>query len=297
MQRHRILLTATLLTALTLTACSGGAATTAAPGTTSAGTSPVTTAAATTTPATLPVTTPVQTTTPATLPPATTSASSGSEVGEAFKQSYLTLDQLDSYRVTTETKSNVFGTEMVSTTVMDSFPKEKLYKITSEMAGMTSVSYMVDDVVYTQLPDGKWSKMTMETTGVPPTEAIEEIPDTEWPMMFSQQKTADGYVIKTIRPLTLEEMMKLGSTPGSPGGSAMPEDIEGTEEIDLTYEMEMKLDQNYRPVTTDMTMKMEIEGMKMDSEIKMVYSDFDAVESFKIPQAALDAPEMTIPQP
>lgn len=297
MQRHRIILSATLLAALTFTACSGGGGTTtAAPGTTAPGTSPVTTAA-TTTPVTLPVTTAVQTTTPATLPPATTSASSGSEVGQAFKQSYLTLDQLDSYRVTTETKTNVFGTDMISTTVMDSFPKEKKYKITTEVAGMSSESYMLDDVVYTKLPDGKWSKMTMDTTGVPPSEAIEEIPDAEWPTMFSQEKTADGYLIKTIRPLTMKEMMKLGSTPGSPGGSAIPEDMEGLEEIDLTYEMEMKLDPNYRPITTDMTMKMDVEGMKMDSEIKMVYSDFDAVKSFEIPQAALDAPEMTVPQP
>lgn len=290
------ILIATALTALTFTACSGGTTgTAAASGTTTPSTLPPATSA----PATMPPVTTAIVTTPATQPatvPSTTSASgTGSgPVSTAFLKSAAWMSSLDSYRMTTTSTTQVMGQTTKSTSVMDFFPKESKYKMVSEAAGVKVESYMVDQKVYSKMPDGSWSYIKIDTEEIPPEESLKQISEIEFQDMFVFESTADGYRLKTRRPLTMDELTKLG-TPGS--DSSVPEGMEDLEDLEISYEMEMLLDQEYRNTETYMTMKMKMAEMSIDADIKMVYSDFNQVPDFELPSAAKDAKEMTIPAP
>lgn len=300
--KHSIrILIASATAAMMLSACSGGGTdTTAPPDTTTPVTSPATMPPTTTLPETQPSTTAVQTTTPATMP-GTTSAGPAvpdHDVARAFQRSAELMASIDSYRITTTTETSVFGQATETTSVMDYFPKLKRYKMTMEVEGMKMETYVIDDLIYSQMPDGSWTKMTMETPELTPEESLAQIHEVEFFDLFIHEKTSDGYVLKTRRPLTIEEMMKLGAAAGNVGGTQEPEGLgELGEDLQMSYEMEIHLDEDYRNDETHMKMLMKLGEMDMDSQIHMVYSDFNSVAPFELPANAENAREISIPEP
>lgn len=301
--KHSIrILIASATAAMMLSACSGGGTdTTAPPDTTTPLTSPVTLPSTAAPPATQPSTTANQTTAPASLPPATTTAGPAEpdhEVAAAFRKSADIMAAIDSYRITTTTETSVFGQATETTSIMDYFPKLKRYKMTMEVEGMTMETYVIDDQIYSQMPDGSWTKMTMAAPEMTPGESLDQIHDVGFFDLFIHEKTSNGYVLKTRRPLTIAEMMKLGTAAGNVGGTQDPEGLgELGEDLEMSYEMEIRLDDSYRNEETHMKILMKLGEMDMDSQIRMVYSDFNSVAPFELPATAENAKEISIPEP
>ena len=302
------IITVTAAAILTISACSsGGTTTSGALSATDAVTSTVT-SADTTTPSTTVAegttsTTAIETTTTettsigTTTPETTTSAPSQSngKVADAFLKSAEFMAALDSYRVTNETKSNTFGMDIETTTVMDYFPKENSYKTVIDVGGMKMESYMVDNKTYTQIPGGEWMLMIIDDPEPTAEEALEEFNFEELSDLFSYEETNDGYVLKTKRTLTNEEMEKLG--PAFGGVDDGQDDEELDEDVEIAYDLEIHLNKDYSNDETMMKMVMSMEGMVVESEVHAVYSNFNELESFTLPEEAKNAKELDFPMP
>lgn len=302
-------------TIFTLSACSNGGTTTTAAleGTTSL------TSTASTTPVTTPVTTPPETaltstTMSTTTPPATattaiatttpqsttetktsTPAKSDGDVAHAFQKSVEFMTSLDSYRVTNLMKSNTFGMNIETTTIMDYYPKENSYKTVIDVGGMKIESYLIGNQIYTNIPGSGWMLRVMDEPEPTAEEALSEFKTDELLDLFSFEETAEGYILKTKRALTNLEMDKLG--PAFGGLSDGQDENEMEDDIKIAYELEMHLNKNYSNNETLMTMVITMEEMVVNSEVHAVYSDFNKLEPFKLPEEAKDAQEIKFPMP
>ena len=298
-------------TIFTLSACSNGGTTTTAAleGTTSLTsaeiTTPVTTPADTAlTSTTMPTTTPPATATTAiatTTPQSTsetktsTPAQSDGDVAKAFQKSVEFMTSLDSYRVTNLMKSNTFGMNIETTTIMDYYPKENSYKTVIEVAGMKMESYLIGNQIYTNIPGSGWMLTVMDEPEPTAEEALSEFKTDELIDLFSFEETAEGYILKTKRALTNLEMDKLGPAFGGLSDGQDANEIE--DDIKIAYELEIHLNKNYSNNKTLMTMVINMEEMVINSEVQAVYSDFNKLEPFKLPEEAKDAQEITFPMP
>jgi hypothetical protein len=284
----------TLMTALvvmmTVTACSSATTSTTTPGTAPAVTKPA---------VTTPAATPAQTQ-PATKPAATTPEVSlfESESSRAFKKSTQLMNDLTSYRMTMVSESDSMGTDLAVTMVMDYFPKKNEYKIITETMGTKTESYQIDGKMYSKTMDNEWQMMTIEPTEQSTVEKVQTIDGKEFDEMFSYEKTGDGYLIKSRRPLTLDELIKLGNRPGDPGSSVSLEDMgELGEEMDMTFEMEIQLDNEYRNKVNHLVTTTKLMDMTITSKMTTTFSDYNNVEPIVLPAEALNAKELTIPEP
>lgn len=304
------ILMAAAMTVMTLAACSTPApSTTAAAGTTAAGTSDATTAGVTqpvTTPATLPVTTPAttspSTTATATMPPATTTAvkpvNHTSDVANVYIKSAEAMTKLNSFRITSTTQSEIMGMTIDTKSVIDMFVKEKKSKISTTVMGQTSDMYLMDKKMYMNNPtDGSWMYIPADDLDEPGMETVEQaklVTDKEYMDMFSFEKTADGYKIKTKKPLSLADFAKLGNNPNTTGVADPLDPVDET--LDMTYELEMSFNKDYYMTENIMTMNTVIDKETMVNHMTMTYSDFNKVPAIKLPAEALNAKEFTIPE-
>ena len=307
MKKQIRIITVTAAAILMISACSSGGTTTSA-GTSADTTTPSSTVAESTTSTTTPETTTPETTTTETTTTETTTtettttetttsapSQSNGKVADAFRKSAELMAALDSYRVTNAIKSNTFGMDIETTTVMDYYPRENSYKTVMDMNGMVMESYMVDNKTYTQIPGGEWMLMIIDDPEPTAEEALEEFDSDKLLDLFSFEETQDGYILKTKRTLTNEEMEKLG--PAFGGVDDGQDDEELDEDVEIAYDLEIHLNKDYSNNETMMKMVMSMDGMVVESEVHAVYSHFNELEPFKLPEEAKDAKEMDFPMP
>lgn len=304
MNRKLNIMIAAAVTVMTLSACSNPATTTTtaqtSAATTNAATQAVTTPAAT--PAvTIPATTTPSTTAAATMPPATTTAGQPvthtSDLANVYIKSAEAMAKLDSFRITTESQMDLMGMKIDTKSVMDMFPKIKKSKISSSFGDQTTEMFLTDKKMYMKGPDNSWMYFTADDNSemdLGNLDQIKAITDQEYMDMFNYEKVADGYKIKTNRPLSLDVFEKLNNLSGSTGA---PNPLETpVDPSDMTYEMEMLMNKDYYMTETTMTMTTMIEGKANVTTMKTMYSDFNKVPAFTLPPEALNAKEFTIPQ-
>lgn len=257
--------------------------------TTQQGTTPSTTAASTQ-PATAPSTTAAGTQAAATT---SSSPATGDRVAEIMNRSTAAMEDLDNYRVTSESSIRLLEEELTTTSVMDMYPMLEANKMTSEISGMTMENYTVGDMVYTKGLDGSWMKMKIpsEGTGEEPGADFTPMTDTEYAEYFVMEETAEGYRVKTKRPITMEEMQRIGNIPQEE--TDMPG--LGEEETDLTVELDMLISRDYYTSEMVMTMIMATDEGTVESVINTTMSHFNELPPFQLPAEAEEAEEVEIP--
>lgn len=309
MKKQIRIITLTAAAVLTISACSSGGTTTSgalnatdtitsADSTTPSSTVAESTTSTTAIETTTPETTTTETTTPETTTAETTTSGpsqSNGKVADAFLKSAEFMAALDNYRLTNETKSNTFGMDIETTTVMDYYPKENSYKTVIDVGGMKMESYMVGNKTYTQIPGGEWMLMIIDDPEPTAEEALEEFDTDKLIDLFSYEETQDGYILKTKRTLTNAEMEKLG--PAFGGVADGQDDEELDEDLEIAYDLEIHLNKDYSNDETMMKMVMSMEGMVVESEVHAVYSNFNELEPFRLPEEAKDAKELDFPMP
>lgn len=196
-------------------------------------------------------------------------------------QSANAMIQADSYEYT-QTSVSHFGENQISyVTEAVMFPLKGDGMITREESGFQSITYLKNHIMYREdTATGKWVYIPMAPPDVSPVEVHERVND-----YMEVQRTEEGYLLSSNRPLTLLEFYSITGIEESE-----KETIQALEEQGVSLEtmVQIRLDEEYRFMTVVYDQVTTSGGVTSGTLDEYEYRNYGSAPEVVVPPEILD---------